>query len=121
MASSYRCRMKNLSSAAKTWMAPLALLAVSAVTGCAASTAVKAPETEIRVTKDATKQDLLAAYNQMAAGITTLNLSVDLGPSAGRAYSGIIQQYHEVSGFILAKRPAEVRMIGQVLSKISLT
>ncbi len=82
-----------------------------------ASTTVKAPETEIKVTKDATKQDLLAAYNKMAGEITTLNLSVDLVPSAGKAYSGIIQQYHEVSAFILAKRPAEVRMIGQVLSK----
>jgi len=98
-------------------MAPLTLLAVSAITGCAASTTVKAPETEIKVTKDATKQDLLAAYNKMAGEISTLTLSVDLVPSAGKAYSGIIQQYHEVSAFILAKRPAEVRMIGQVLSK----
>jgi outer membrane lipoprotein-sorting protein len=98
-------------------MAPLTLLAVSAITGCAASTTVKAPKTEIRATKDATKESLLAAYNHSAAGITTLNLSVDLVPSAGKAYSGIIQQYHEVNGFILAKRPAEVRMIGQVLSK----
>jgi hypothetical protein len=101
----------------KTWIALLQLMAVSCFTGCATSHTVKAPETEIRVTKDATKESLLAAYNHSAAGITSLNLSVDLVPSAGKAYSGIIQQYHEVSAFILAKRPAEVRMIGQVLSK----
>ncbi len=101
----------------KTWIAPLILLTVSGIAGCATSHTVKAPETEIRVTKDATKESLLAAYNHSAAGITSLNLSVDLVPSAGKAYSGIIQQYHEVSAFILAKRPAEVRMIGQVLSK----
>lgn len=101
----------------KTWIAPLTLLAVSAITGCAASTTVKAPEAEIKVTKDATKDSLLASYNHTAAAITALNLSVDLIPSAGKAYSGIIQQYHEVSAFILAKRPAEIRMIGQVLSK----
>jgi predicted small lipoprotein YifL len=109
--------MKKFSSRKKTWMAPLALLAVSAITGCGASTTVKAPETEIKVTKDATKESLLASYNHTSAAITALNLSVDLIPSAGKAYSGIIQQYHEVSAFILAKRPAEVRMIGQVLSK----
>jgi outer membrane lipoprotein-sorting protein len=109
--------MKTLNSRTKIWMASLTLLAVSAITGCAASTTVKAPETEIGVTKDATKESLLAAYNHTAAGITTLKLSVDLVPSAGKAYSGIIQQYHEVSGFILAKRPTDVRMIGQVLSK----
>nr|HEV7954789.1 hypothetical protein [Candidatus Acidoferrales bacterium] len=101
----------------KTWIAPLTLLAVSAITGCAASTTVKAPEAAIGVTKDATKESLLAAYNHAAAGITSLNLSIDLVPSAGKAYSGIIQQYHEVNAFILAKRPADVRMIGQVLSK----
>jgi outer membrane lipoprotein-sorting protein len=109
--------MKTQITRRKTWVTPLTLLAVSAIIGCAASTTVKAPETEIRVTKDASKESLLAAYNHVASGITTLNLSVDLVPSAGKAYSGIIQQYHEVSGFILAKRPAEVRMIGQVLSK----
>jgi outer membrane lipoprotein-sorting protein len=109
--------MKTQITLTKTWLAPLALLTVFAITGCGASTTVKAPETEIRVTKDATKESLLAAYNHLASGITTLNLSVDLVPSAGKAYSGIMQQYHEVSAFILAKRPAEVRMIGQVLSK----
>ena len=109
--------MKILTLRRKTWLTPLALLASFAITGCAASTTVRAPEAGIRVTKDATKETLLAAYNHMAAGITTLNLSADLVPSAGKAYSGIIQQYHEVSAFILAKRPSEVRMIGQVLSK----
>jgi hypothetical protein len=109
--------MKILTLRRKTWLTPLALLASFAITGCAASTTVRAPEAGIRVTKDATKETLLAAYNHTAAGITTLNLSADLVPSAGKAYSGIIQQYHEVSAFILAKRPSEVRMIGQVLSK----
>jgi outer membrane lipoprotein-sorting protein len=109
--------MKTHIARNKTWVALLAVLAVSAITGCGASHTVKAPETEIAVTKDATKESLLAAYNHVASGITSLNLSVDLVPSAGKAYSGIIQQYHEVSAFILAKRPAEVRMIGQVLSK----
>jgi outer membrane lipoprotein-sorting protein len=109
--------MKTQIACKKTWVALLTLSAVSAMTGCGASRTVKAPETEITVTKDATKESLLAAYNHTASGISSLNLSVDLVPSAGKAYSGIIQQYHEVSGFILAKRPAEVRMIGQVLSK----
>ncbi|HEY4840253.1 MAG TPA: hypothetical protein VIH72_16680 [Candidatus Acidoferrales bacterium] len=101
----------------KTWMPLTLLMTIASLTGCATSHTVKAPETEIRVTKDATKESLLAAYNHAAAGISSLNLSVDLVPSAGKAYSGIIQQYHEVNAFILAKRPAEVLMIGQVLSK----
>jgi outer membrane lipoprotein-sorting protein len=109
--------MKARITRGKIWIVPLMLLTASGITGCATSHTVKAPETEIRVTKDATKESLLAAYNHTAAGITSLSLSVDLVPSAGKAYSGIIQQYHEVGGFIFAKRPADVRMIGQVFSK----
>lgn len=39
--------------------------------------------------------------------------------TAGSAYSGMIEQYHEVNGFILALRPASIRVIGQapVISK----
>jgi len=109
--------MKMSGSPTKAWIFSLALLALCGVTGCPVSKTVKTPETEILITKDARKEDLLAAYNKMAAGITTLNLSMDLIPTAGKAYSGVAQQYHEVSGFILAKRPSNVRMIGQVLSK----
>ena len=109
--------MKSSGSHAKTWILPLALMALCGATGCPVSKTVKTGETEILVTKDARKEDLLAAYNKMAAGITALNISMDLIPTAGKAYSGVAQQYHEVSGFILARRPSQVRMIGQVLSK----
>ncbi len=34
--------------------------------------------------------------------------------TAGTAYSGVIKQYHEVSGFILAQKPASIRALGQV-------
>ena len=33
--------------------------------------------------------------------------------TAGTAYSGVIKQYHEVKGFILAQKPASIRVIGQ--------
>jgi hypothetical protein len=32
---------------------------------------------------------------------------------AGSAYSGVIEQYHEVNGFLLAAKPASIRVIGQ--------
>lgn len=34
--------------------------------------------------------------------------------TAGTAYSGVIKQYHEVNGFLLAQRPASIRVIGQL-------
>ena len=43
----------------------------------------------------------------------TLQATVDLIPSTGTTYSGVIEDYHDVPGFILAQRPANVRVIGQ--------
>src|SRR5260370_22123851 len=61
------------------------------------------------VTKDATRDELLEAYNQMARGTKTLNATVELKPTAGSKYSGVIDEYHEVKAFLLAGRPAEIR------------
>jgi hypothetical protein len=65
------------------------------------------------VAKDATREELLEAYNQMARGTKTLNATVELKPTAGSKYSGVIDEYHEVKAFLLAARPAEIRVIGQ--------
>ena len=42
-----------------------------------------------------------------------------MSPVAGSAYTGVIEEYHDVGGFILAARPAMIRVIGQapVVSK----
>jgi outer membrane lipoprotein-sorting protein len=87
--------------------------------GCAVSTKTKVKPSEIRVAKDASEDELVAAYNRAAAAITSLNATVEMVPTAGSAYSGVIEQYHQVNGFILAQRPGDIRVIGQapVLSK----
>jgi outer membrane lipoprotein-sorting protein len=61
----------------------------------------------------ATKADLIARYNQQAAAVTSLNATVSMKLTAGSAYSGVIEQYREVNGFILASKPASIRVIGQ--------
>jgi hypothetical protein len=66
------------------------------------------------VAKDATREDLIDRYNAIARGVQTLNATVELKPIAGSAYSGVIQEYHEVKAFLLVARPADVRVIGQV-------
>lgn len=65
------------------------------------------------VAKDATREELLAAYNAIARNLKALNATVELKPTAGSAYSGVIDEYHEVKAFLIAARPAEIRMIGQ--------
>lgn len=61
----------------------------------------------------ATKEDLIAQFNQQAGAIHSLNASVSMKLTAGSAYSGVIEQYHEVDGFILAAKPSSIRVIGQ--------
>ena len=68
---------------------------------------------QIAVAKDATREELIERYNLMARGVKTLNATVALKPTAGSKYSGVIEEYHEVKAFLLAARPANIRMIGQ--------
>ncbi len=71
------------------------------------------PTTQIVVSKDATREELLDKYNTIAKGVKSLNATVELKPTAGSKYSGVIEEYHEVKAFLLAERPASIRMIGQ--------
>ncbi len=71
------------------------------------------PPAQMPVAKEATREELLDAYNLIARSTKTLNATVELKPTAGSKYSGVIDEYHEVKAFLLAARPAEIRMIGQ--------
>jgi outer membrane lipoprotein-sorting protein len=68
---------------------------------------------QVVVVKDATREEVLEKYNAMAAGVKSVNATVELKPTAGSRYSGVIEEYHEVKAFLLAQRPASIRMIGQ--------
>jgi outer membrane lipoprotein-sorting protein len=97
------------------WRA-LAVVAVLALTGClnpvrrttrVAASAVPAPALE------ATLPDLLARLDNQSEKIHTMTATVDLEPTAGSVYSGVIKEYHDVKGFILLKKPAMIRILGQ--------
>ena len=95
-------------------MVMLALAAASAG-GCAVSrkTVVK-PTGPPAALQSATKRQLVSSYEHEAQSITSINAAVTMVLTAGSAYSGVIEQYHEVSGFILAQKPTDMRVIGQV-------
>ena len=99
----------------KTCLILATLAAISC--GCAARNGVKGhielPPTQRPVARDATREELLEAYNRIALGTKTLNATMELKPTAGSKYSGVIDEYHEVKAFLLAARPAEIRVIGQ--------
>ncbi len=92
------------------------LIAVATLAGgCAVSrkTVVK-PSGPVIALQNASKQQLIESYDRQAQSVTSMNAAVTMVLTAGSAYTGVIEQYHEVSGFILAQKPADVRVIGQV-------
>ncbi len=99
------------------------MVSLAAVTflagGCAVSKKRAVPPAQVRPALEATPEQLTAGYNQLARAVRSLNAGVELVPVAGSSYSGVIEEYHDVSGFILAQKPAHVRVIGQapVLAK----
>jgi outer membrane lipoprotein-sorting protein len=94
----------------------MAFLAVMTVfsAGCATNekTATRPAGTPVAV-QSATKQQLIAAYDEQAHAIHSINASVSMKLTAGTAYSGVFKQYHEVNGFLLAQEPGSIRLIGQ--------
>lgn len=82
--------------------------------GCAAShTTVVKPPANPALFQTASKADLVARYDSLASAVKSLNWTVTITLTAGSAYTGVIKQYHEVKGFILAQKPADIRVIGQ--------
>ena len=91
------------------------LLIVVALAGCGGKVKVvkTVPPAARPVVLDATREELLEKYNATARAVNSLNATVELKPTAGSKYSGIIEEYHEVKAFLLAQRPASIRVIGQ--------
>jgi outer membrane lipoprotein-sorting protein len=98
----------------RKWMAGATLAAISV--GCGAtrvSTRRNIPAAARPVALDASREELLEKYNVLARGIKSVNATIELKPTAGSEYSGVIEEYHEVKAFLLAERPEKIRMIGQ--------
>lgn len=87
---------------------------VLGLTGCAVSrTSHVAPSQVPLPPMNASAAELIADINSQSKAVRTLSATVDLAPTAGSVYSGVIRQYHDVRGFILAKWPGWIRIQGQ--------
>lgn len=64
--------------------------------------------------REASPEELRERYNALARNLQSIDATVELKPYAGSAYSGVITEYHDVKAFVLAERPYDIRMIGQV-------
>jgi hypothetical protein len=66
------------------------------------------------VALEASEEELRDRYNAFARNLKSFNGTAELKPTTGSTYSGVISEYHEVKAFVLAARPYDIRMIGQV-------
>jgi outer membrane lipoprotein-sorting protein len=116
-------RQQGLSLAARLRAGLTALLfgGLIFLAGCAVNVSQKraVTPTQIRQGLQANREQLIAAFNTQAQAVHSINAAVTMMPVAGSTYSGLIEQYHDVDGFILASSPQEIRVIGQapVLAK----
>jgi len=62
--------------------------------------------------KIATQEELVAEINSQAARIQTMQATVDIDTSVGGANRGKVTDYKEIRGYVLARKPAMLRMIG---------
>jgi hypothetical protein len=62
--------------------------------------------------KTATQEQLIDYVNSQAAGTRSLQATVDIDASSGDPKSGQITDYKEIRGYVLARKPAMLRMKG---------
>jgi len=62
--------------------------------------------------KSATQDELIDYINIQAARVHSMQATVDIDTSVGGAKKGSITDYQEIRGYVLARKPAMLRMIG---------
>jgi hypothetical protein len=61
---------------------------------------------------DSSQQGLIDRINQQAETIHSLKATVDIDSSAGGVKKGHVTDYKEIRGYVLARKPASLHMIG---------
>jgi outer membrane lipoprotein-sorting protein len=62
--------------------------------------------------KSATQRELIDYINTQAASVKSMQATVDIDTSVGGVKKGKITDYQQIRGYVLARKPAMLRMIG---------
>src|ERR1700728_4836680 len=90
----------------------LTLLALLPSTGCLFHTR-RVEETYSKAPlKESSQSGLIDSINQQAVKIQFLQATVDIDTSVGGAKKGHVTDYKEIRGYVLARKPAMLHMIG---------
>ena len=89
-----------------------ALLAVFPLTGCLFRSRRVERQLSTAPLKSASQGELIDYVNAQAARIKSLQATVDIDTSVGGVKKGKVTDYQQIRGYILARKPAMLRMIG---------
>src|SRR5437899_4325035 len=92
--------------------AVLLLLATVPLTGCLFRTHKVEQNLSTVPLKVATKPELIAYINSQAGKIQSMQATVDIDTAVGGAKKGKVTEYQQIRGYVLARKPAMLRMIG---------
>ena len=87
-------------------------LAVLSTTGCVFRTRPVEDQYSKVPLKDSTQQGLIDSINQQAEAIQSLKATVDIDTSVGGIKKGHYTDYKEIRGYVLARKPGALHMIG---------
>ena len=87
-------------------------LCLCSTTGCLFRSHRVQPKRSDVPLKTATQEELVAEIDRLAASVQTLNATIDIDTTVGGEKKGKVIEYQEIRGYILAQKPAMLRMIG---------
>jgi hypothetical protein len=90
----------------------IVLLAVLPTTGCLFRTRPVEETYSKTPLKEASQAALIDSINEQAQKIQSLQATVDIDSSVGGAKKGHVTDYKEIRGYVLARKPAMLHMIG---------
>jgi hypothetical protein len=87
-------------------------LATLSTTGCLFRTRPVEDQYSKAPLKETTQQGLIDSINQQAESIQSLKATVDIDSSSGGLKKGHITDYKEIRGYVLARKPGSLHMVG---------
>ena len=87
-------------------------LAVLPLTGCLFRSRKIEQQYSNAPLKSATQQELISYINTQASEIHTMEATVDIDTSVGGVKKGKVTDYQQIRGYVLARKPAMLRMVG---------
>ena len=94
------------------YRAILVFLLALPLTGCLFHSRKVERQVSTAPLKSATQQDLIDFINSQAGRIKTMQATVDIDTSVGGAQRGKVTDYKQIRGYVLARKPEMLRMIG---------